>query len=228
MNQAILRAVKWVGRLIFEHIGWKLLSLAAAVGIWAMVATEPELSTFASTQVEYKNLPEDIEIDSGPLATVTLELRGPSGALRDIGEANLRPQVILDMSGVEPGQRTFTIDGGSVKLPRGVELVRAVPPEVRFDFDRLGKATVPVVVPVVGQGVNGYVVASQRSEPARLSIVGPASHVAQIAQATTDPVDVSRAEGTVQYRVNAYLRDPYVQFQSSPQVEVTIVMKKKQ
>src|SRR5580704_14917857 len=124
MTQAILRAVKWVRRLIFEHIGWKLLSLAAAVGIWAMVATEPELSTFASTQVEYKNLPDGIEIDSNPLATVMLELRGPSGALRDIGEASLRPQVILDMSTATAGQRTFTIEDGSVKLPRGVRLVR--------------------------------------------------------------------------------------------------------
>src|SRR5580700_7436065 len=98
MTQAILSAGKWVTGLIFEQIGWKLLSLAAATAIWALVATEPELSTFASTQVEYKNLPDDIEIDSNPLATVMLELRGPSGALRNIGEPSLRPQVILDMS----------------------------------------------------------------------------------------------------------------------------------
>ncbi len=86
--------------------------MAAAAAIWALVATEPELSTFASAQVEYKNLPDDMEIDSNPLATVMLELRGPSGALRDIGEASLRPQVILDMSTAAPGQRTFTIEDG--------------------------------------------------------------------------------------------------------------------
>jgi YbbR domain-containing protein len=227
MIQAILRAAKWVRGLIFENIGWKLLSLAAAAAIWAAVATEPELSTFASTQVEYKNLPDDIEIDSNPLATVMLELQGPSGALRDIGEASLRPQVILDMSTAALGQRTFTIEDPSVKLPRGVRLVRSIPSQVRFSFDRRAEASIPVTVPVTGEGRDGYVVASQRSEPARLVIVGPAGHVARIAQAATDPVDVSHAVGTVEYRVNANLSDPYVQFQSSPQVEVTIVMQKK-
>jgi YbbR domain-containing protein len=226
MMQAILSAVKWVRSLIFENIGWKLLSLAAATAIWALVATEPELSTFAGTQVEYKNLPDDIEIDSNPLATVMLELRGPSGALRDIGEASLRPQVILDMSTATPGQRTFTIDG-SVKLPRGVRLVRSVPWQVRFTFDRRSEASVPAIVPITGEGLNGYVVASQHSDPARLSISGPASHVARIAQVSTDSVDVSHAVGTVEYRVNANLSDPFVQFESSPQVIVTIVMKKK-
>jgi YbbR domain-containing protein len=177
--------------------------------------------------VEYKNLPDDIEIDSNPLATVTLELRGPSGSLRDINEGDLRPQVILDMSKATAGPRTFTIEDGSVKLPRGVRLVRAVPSQVRFNFDRRAEAAVPVTVPITGQGPKGYVVASQGVEPARLSIAGPASHVARITQVATDPVDISHADGTVKYSVNAYMSDPYVQFLSSPQVEVTIVMKKK-
>jgi len=227
MTQAILRAGKRVAGLIFENIGWKLLSLAVAAAIWALVATEPELSTFASTQVEYKNLPDDIEIDSNPLATVMLELRGPSGSLRDINEDNFRPQVILDMSMAAAGPRTFDIEDRSVKLPRGVRLVRAVPSQVRFNFDRRAEATVPVTVPITGQDLTGYVVASQAAEPAHLDIVGPASHVARITQVATDPVDVSQAVGTVKYSVNAYLGDPYVQFLSSPQVEVTIVMKKK-
>ena len=41
-----------------HNFGWKLLSLGIAVVIWAVVASEPELSTFATAPVEYKNLPE--------------------------------------------------------------------------------------------------------------------------------------------------------------------------
>ncbi len=55
------------------------------MAIWAMVASEPELSTFVSTQVEYKNLPDDLEISSNPVTTVLLELRGPSGELQGLG-----------------------------------------------------------------------------------------------------------------------------------------------
>jgi len=227
MIAALLNGAVWTLRLIFENIGWKLLSLAAAATIWAMVATEPELSTFASAPVEYKNLPNDLEVASTPLTSVLLELRGPSGQLGGTSESGLHPQVILDMSAAVPGQRTFTVEDGAVKLPRGVRLVGAVPSQVRLVFERRTDASVPVTVPVTGEGHDGYYVASQNVQPGRLEIVGPASHVARVTQAVTDAVDVSQVVGTSQFRVNAFLNDPYVRFQSSPQVEVTITMKKK-
>jgi hypothetical protein len=71
------------------------------------------------------------------------------------------------------------------------------------------------------------VVASENVDPAMVAIVGPASHVAKITEAVTDPLDVSKATGTASYRLNAYVNDPYVEFQSSLQVVVTITMKKK-
>jgi YbbR domain-containing protein len=227
MSNVLLRSAKRTLALIFENFWWKLLSLAAAAAIWAMVATEPELSTFATAQLEYKNLPSDVEIDSQPLTTVALELQGPSGALRDIGYASFRPEVILDMSSAAPGSRTFSIEDGSVKLPRGVWLVRAVPSQVRFDFERRTESVVPVTVPLTGEGRDGYVIENERTLPSRLSIAGPASHVERITQATTDPIDLSQATGAMEFHVNAYLDDPYVRFESPPQVKVLITMKKK-
>jgi YbbR-like protein len=227
MIAELLNGVGWTLRLIFENFGWKLLSLAAAATIWAMVATEPELSTFASAPVEYKNLPNDLEIGSTPLTSVLLELRGPSGQLGGTGEASLHPQVILDMSGAVPGERTFTVGDGAVKLPRGVRLVRAEPSQVRLDFERRFEASVPVTVRIAGEGHDGYFVASQSVQPSQLGIVGPASHVARVTQAVTDAVDVSQVVGTSEFRVNAFVNDPYVRFQDSPQVEVSITMKKK-
>jgi hypothetical protein len=227
MIAPILRGANWTLRLIFENIGWKLLSLAAAATIWAMVATEPELSTFASAPVEYKNLPNDLEIGSNPLTSVLLELRGPSGQLGGTGEASIHPQVILDMSAAVAGERTFTVGDGAVKLPRGVRLVRAVPSQVSLDFERHTEASVPVTIRISGEGHDGYYVANQRAQPDRLGIVGPASHVARVTQAITDTVDVSQVVGTSEFRVNAFLNDPYVRFQGSPQVEVIVTMKKK-
>jgi hypothetical protein len=227
MIAALLNGAGWTLRLIFENIGWKLLSLAAAATIWAMVATEPELSTFASAPVEYKSLPNDLEIGSAPLTSVLLELRGPSGQLSGSGEASLHPQVILDISAAVPGERTFTVGDGAVKLPRGVRLVGAVPSQVRLEFERRFEASVPVTVRIAGEGHDGYFVASQSAQPSRLGIVGPASHVARVTQAVTDAVDVSQVVGRSQFRVNAFVNDPYVRFQSSPQVEVTITMKKR-
>jgi hypothetical protein len=53
----VIRTLKRLREAIFRNLLWKLLALAAAVVIWAFVATEPELSTFATARLEYKNLP---------------------------------------------------------------------------------------------------------------------------------------------------------------------------
>lgn len=212
--------------LLTKNVGWKLLSLLVAAILWALVASEPEISTFTTVQLEYKNLPEDLEIASEPVARVSLELRGSAAVLSALNENGNRPAVLLDMSSVLPGERTFTINDDSVKLTRGVTLVRAQPSQVRFTFERRLTRRIPVVVRFAGSGASGYLVASETVDPAELTVVGPASHVARISGVSTDPIDVSGVVGTSQFRVNAYVDDPYVRFQSAPQVAVTVTMRK--
>jgi YbbR domain-containing protein len=218
-------------RLVTDNILWKLLALAIAVAIWMLVASEPELSTFATVRLEFKNLPDDLEISSEPVSTVALEMRGPSGELRSVsgevyGMGALRPAVILDMTGVQPGERTFPVGDGNVRLPRGVHLVRAIPSEVRFVFERRAVRSVPVKPRFGGLGANGYVLAQVNVEPKQLDITGPASRVARVSEAVTDVVDVSNVVGSSEFRVNAYVQDPFVRLSGPPQVTVSVVMKK--
>lgn len=221
------KILKRLPGLLFENFGWKVFSLAVAIVLWAFVASEPELATFATVRLEYKGLPDDLEISSDPVSSISLELRGPSGELRGVGDGGIHPAVVLDMSAVQPGERTFPIGDRNVKLSRGVRLVRAIPSEVRFRFERRMTQTVPVVVRFAGEGQNGYLVAHKEAQPSELRIVGPASRVARITAAVTDPVDVSSVVGSSEFRVNAFVEDPYVRFQSSPQVAVSVTMKKK-
>ncbi len=222
-----MKVLRWLGRLVVENAGWKLLSLLIAVILWAVVASEPELAAFATAPVEFKNLPDDMELASEPVGTVALELSGPSGELRGLNDGAVRPAVILDMSGVRPGDQSFPITSGNVKLARGVRLVRAIPSEIRYQFERRAVKTVPVTPRFTGEGANGYVVAQWSVGPPTLPIVGPASHVARIHEVITDPVDVSNVVGTSEFRVNAYVDDPYARMQGSPQVAVSVTMKKK-
>jgi YbbR domain-containing protein len=226
MKQTVQRVLRWTLQLVFHNLGWKLLALAIAMVLWALVASEPELSEYATVRLQHRNLPDDLEISSDPVNSVSLELRGPSGELRGVGDG-IQPAVILDMSDVQPGERTFTIGAGNVKLARRVRLVRSIPSEVRFIFERRMVRSVPVVVRTSGQGQNGYTVAHQSVAPDRLEIAGPGSRVARIAAAVTDPVDLSSVVGTSTFRVNAFVDDSFVRFQTSPQVVVTVTMKKK-
>jgi len=221
------KALKTLRKVLFENFAWKLLSLVIAVVLWALVASEPELGTLVTVPLEYRNLPDDLEISSEPVDQIVLELRGPSGELRGIGEGGLRPTVILDMTGLRPGVHTFPILDRNVNLPRGVRLVRANPSEARFEFDKRLVRSVPVRARLVGQGEDGYEVEKQSVQPPTLQIEGPAKKVARISEVVTDPVDVSSVVGSSEFRVNAFVDNPYVRFSSSPQVVVTVTMKKK-
>jgi len=222
----VIRFLKWLRDLLFQNLGWKLLSLAIALVIWAQVATEPELATFANVRLEYKNLPEGLEISSEPGSSVMLELRGPSGALRGAGEA-IHPAVVIDMSDAEAGERTFSIGDRNVKVMRGVRLVRAIPSEVRFQFEPRRMHTVPVQVRFVGEGQNGYVVGEYHVDPPEMDITGPRSRVARITSVIADPIDLSNQTGTSQFHVNVFTEDSFVRFLGAPEVVVTVTMKKK-
>ncbi|HEX3745524.1 MAG TPA: hypothetical protein VHW09_16385 [Bryobacteraceae bacterium] len=211
-------------RLVISNPGWKLLSLAIAVVVWVVVANEPELSTFATAGIEYKNLPDSLEISSDPVSTVKLELRGPSGQLRaDSGGAG--PEVILDMSDVRAGDRTFAIGDGNVKLVRGVHLVRAIPSEVRFRFERRAERTVKVSPRFRDR--DGYEVTDFSVKPESVAVAGPATHVARVDTALTDQVNVPAAAGTFQYPVNTFIDDPYIRFPDVSRVTVTMTVRKK-
>jgi YbbR domain-containing protein len=211
--------------LLTHNIGWKLLSLAAAVLIWISVASEPELATLQSVPVEYKGVPDDLEIGSDVLESVTLETRGPAGRLRDV--AGARPAVVLDFSPVhQPGERTFDLDARNVSLPRGIQLVRVIPAQLRYTFERRVAHEVPVKVQLSAPHP-GYVVVHEEAIPPALTVIGPASAVARTSSVTTDPVDISGVISNAQYQVNTYLALRTVRFQGHSQVTVRVVVKKK-
>jgi hypothetical protein len=212
--------------LVTKNLGWKLLSLAIAVVVWGVVANEPELSTFATVGVKYRNLPDNLEISSDPVSSVKLELRGPSGQLRGVGDGGgASPEVILDMAQVQTGERTFPIGDGNVKLVRGVRLVRAIPSEVRLRFEHHAERTAKITPRFRER--EGYEVANFTVKPDSIAVAGPASHVAQVDTVLTDQVNFPGRAGTFEYPVNVFVEDPYVRFPGVSQVTVTLTVRKK-
>src|ERR1035438_7030951 len=105
--------------------------------------------------------------------------------------------------------------------------VSAMPPAVRFRFERSQTRTVEIKPRFTNDQDNGYAVAQTVVSPKTVEIAGPASRVAKVSTALADAIDIPARAGTFEYQVNAYLEDAQVRFVEVPQVTVTVTVKKK-
>jgi hypothetical protein len=108
---------------------------------------------------------------------------------------------------------------------RGVTLVRAIPSEVRFTFERSNERTVKVVPRFTER--SGFEVADFRVSPDSMRIAGPATRVNNVKTVETDPVNVPAKAGSFEFPVNTFLDDPYIRFKGGARVTVTVDVKKK-
>ena len=210
---------------ITDNIWWKLLSLVAAFFIWLNIANEPELSSIIAAPVEYKNFPKDLEISSEIVDSIDVEAHGAANQLRDVSNSHLA--AIVDFSSVKaPGERTFTLTSAEVNLPRGIQLVRIIPAQLRFEFEHRLTRSVAVQVPFTGKLAPGLKMVSQTVTPGTLLIAGPESRVEAVLKVESDPFDLTQVTRDSTQKLSVYIGEPQVRFLNVPQVTVNIHVEK--
>ncbi len=207
--------------LFTRNLLWKLFALAAAFAVWLNVSNEPDLASIVSVPVQYNHFPNDLEISSDIVETVDLEAKGPSGLLGSLHDGRIA--AVLDFAGVTgPGERTFTITNKELKLPRGIELVRTIPAQLRFRFERRATRFVGVNVRFSGKLPAGFTVADVDVTPSQLQITGPESHVLRSDKLESDPLDLSGITGDKTLTLAVFASDTEVRILNAPQVKVKI------
>jgi hypothetical protein len=160
------------------------------------------------------------------LERVHLEVRGPSGKL--FSDELKESAIILDFADVsKPGERTFPIEKANVYIPLGVELIRAVPSQVRIQFERLLARKVPVAVRIAKPPPADYEVVNQMIEPSEVRIAGPESDVREVQSVETDPIDLSAVVGRADFNVEVFVPDPQVRLDPPQRVRIRIDVRKK-
>ncbi|MDP9171104.1 MAG: CdaR family protein, partial [Acidobacteriota bacterium] len=197
-----------------------------AFAVWVNIASEPELSTILSAPVEFKNFPADLEISSNNMVDkIDVEAHGASGQLRDVARTPIA--AILDFSSVRvPGERTFTLSTREISLPRGIDLIRTIPAQVRFTFEHRATRAVKVQVKFSGTLPSGLAVSGFEVVPPELTVAGPESRVAEAREAITDPFDYSQVRADSSQSLAVYMPEAQVHFLDKPRVTVSIHVRK--
>jgi len=208
-----------------KNIGWKLGSLLLAVLLWIAVSAEPDIVTTRAVPILYRNLAPQFLVAGDMPESVRIEIRGSANQLSAAGLADT--VALFDLGSVNTaGEWTFTISNDYLDLPRGVAFLRAVPSQLRLRIARLATKDVPVEVRTSGAVASGYRLVSATPVPSTLRIAGSEARVALISSVESDAVDLGGLAQSTERRVNAFISDPQVRFESSPVVSVKLAVER--
>jgi YbbR domain-containing protein len=91
-----------------------------------------------------------------------------------------------------------------------------------MELEKSARRRVPVVPVIEGDPAPGFVVGRFAADPATVEIVGPDSHVRQVAEATTEPVSVKDARVRVRDGVTIGVVDSSVRLVQPQSANVTV------
>jgi diadenylate cyclase len=119
--------------LIISRWRLKLATLAIVSLVWLMLAGEQNFEVTIKAPVEFKNLPENMEIVQPMKPSVKITARG---LRKDAGTLNSRNvQVELDLSSAKLGRKTYRISPKQAVLPgERIDVVRVEPTEFVLEF----------------------------------------------------------------------------------------------
>jgi YbbR domain-containing protein len=211
-------------RYVLHNLGLKLLSLALAVGLWLAVARDPMAEVPVDVPIEFRNIPENLEISSEKVPQAQIRVRGPERIIHRLQPSDVHVEIDLSHSGA--GERTFDLSGRNIRAPYDLEVVQVVPGQLHLAFDTRLTRQVEVHPRVVGTFASGYHIERVITDPQTITITGPQKRVQGVEAAITDPVDVSGTMERGTFVTNAYVSDPLIQVAHPVPIRVTVIMSK--
>ncbi len=211
-------------RTFVQNFGLKLISLLLAVGLWLVVARSPVAEVAMKVPIEFKNVPENLEIDSASFTEAQIRVRGPERLVNRLRSTDVGAHV--DLATVVPGTRTFDLTSRNVRVPQGLEVVQIVPGQFQLSFDDRVARTIDVRPRVTGNFAQGMRIAQVIADPPSIMVTGPRRRVEKVEAATTDPVDASGTMDRATFVTQAYVPDPLIQVVHPTPIRVTVIMER--
>ncbi len=209
---------------VLHNFGIKLLSLALAVGLWLAVTRDPVTEVAVEVPIEFRNIPENLEINTESIPRAEIRVRGPQRVVRRLQPADIYAE--MELGEMKPGERTFDLTAQQVHHPRELEVVQVIPNQFHLTFDTRLTRQVPVRPRAFGNFAAGYEIVRVESSPSTITISGPRQRVEAVEAAITDPVDASGIMDRATFVRHAYVSDPLVQVMNPNPVRVTVIMEK--
>jgi len=166
------------------------------------------------------NVPPRTIIASPIPGGVDVRVRGPFTALRQLDPDKL--EAVIDLAEAPRGEKIYRLAPEDVNVPEGVEVIGMTPAEIRMVLDATAEKTLAIVPNVTGKPAAGHEIAEVSVDPRVARIVGPASVLAKMTSATTDPVSADERAADFSVPATVAADAPGVRVREGQVVTITV------
>ncbi len=204
---------------LFQNIGWKLLSLLVAFGLWFVVMSSTNIEITKEVAVEIET-PKDLVVASEVPDRVAFRLSGSKFFLRTV--ANSLDTIRVDLTRAKAGPAYFRFDRESIHLPIGVRVLSISPTSIQPVLEPVERKSVPVELHFVNKLPPGYRILKSAAVPPRVKLVGPGKSLAKIFNLRSEPIDLSEIPVGLKWDLPIVLDDPKVKFEEAEEPKVLV------
>jgi YbbR domain-containing protein len=187
-----LQAVKeYTKDYILQNTGLKILALLITSVLWLSVASRLSQVTLNPVTIEFANPSPDQVISKYDTLSAKVFLRGPKDVIDSLRSSDL--VVVADLQNIEPGVRVIPLKIDVERLPLGIdeESVEIEPRSIRLTIEREVEVELPVIPRIEGEVPPGYEVYQVAISQERIKVNAPASHMKDVANVSTESVNIS-------------------------------------
>lgn len=198
----------------------KLLSLLFALFLWYFVVGEDKVDMNVTIPVEIVNLPRDLVISNQFKKQLEVTISGQRSLIRGLTEQHINRSI--DLSDAVPGTVVEQNQPDSIKLPRGLNILRIQPPTITLLLDRLIQKELAIEPVLVGKVHKDFVLDSVIPDPPTLEISGPQAVLGNEKILKTAPIDINNLDRSFVKQTSLDLQTEIADLIGEPIVAVRI------
>ena len=176
-------------KFFFENLGLKIAAVLLSIVLWVFVTSRGQSEISIDLPLEFKNIPQGLEIVNHTVKTITLAVKGQERFIKNIRPSDMR--VSLDLSKAKKGESIYYIHRDDITLPHAVTVTNISPSTVKVTVEETTAKTVRVIALITGEPERGYYVKSVEVTPQTVTIEGIRPEIERIKNIKTEPVDVT-------------------------------------
>jgi YbbR domain-containing protein len=210
--------------MLVGNMGFKLLSIAIALSLWFFITYRGQSETTVESQLEFKNMPQGLEILKQNIKKVTVNIRGHESVLGSLKSADMR--VMVDLSNGKKGEASYYFDTNDVKIPANVKILRIEPTYVRVALDESVSRDIEIKPYVLGQPAKGYEIHKITVNPQAVRVEGAKTEMARLAILRTEPLDITGLDTDISQNIRVDTNGRNVRIKT-PEVMTKVIIRRK-